>query len=89
MESGFSLRLSRSFAGSPRVHIGSNMISDAAIDVFKNASIQPRFLSLTREDVANLESLAAEVKKILDRGVARDETPEWLKPSTSGNGTAK
>jgi hypothetical protein len=65
------------------------MISDAAIDVFKNASIQPRFLSLTREEVANLESLAAEVKKILDRGVARDETPEWLKPPSSGNGTAK
>jgi hypothetical protein len=65
------------------------MISDAAIEVFKSASIQPRFLCLTHEDVANLESLAAEVKKILDRGVARDQTPEWLKPATNGNATAK
>ena len=64
------------------------MISDAAIEVFKSASIQPRFLTLTLEDVAKLELLAKEVKEILDRGVARDETPEWLKPQ-DGNGTAK
>ena len=65
------------------------MISDAAIDVFKNASIQPRFLTLAHDDVSRLESLAKEVKEILDRGVMRDDTPEWLKPNTNGNGTAK
>ena len=65
------------------------MISDAAIEVFKTASIQPRFLTLTHEDVFRLEALAQQVKEILDRGVARDETPEWLKPQKNGNGTAK
>ena len=65
------------------------MISDAAIQVFKTASIQPRFLTLTINDVNQLESLAKQVKEILDRGVARDETPEWLKPHENGNGTAK
>lgn len=65
------------------------MISDAAIEIFKSASIQPRFLTLTREDVSRLESLAKQVKEVLDRGVARDETPEWLKPHANGNGTPK
>ena len=65
------------------------MISDAAIEVFKSASIQPRFLTLTLDDVAKLELLAKEVKEILDRGVARDQTPEWLKPHNNGNGTAE
>ena len=65
------------------------MISDRAIEIFKTASIQPRFLTLTQDDVSRLESLAKEVKEILDRGIARDETPEWLKPQTNGNGTAK
>jgi len=65
------------------------MISNAAIEIFKSASIQPRFLTLTLEDVIKLELLAKEVKQILDRGVARDETPEWLKPHTNGNGAAK
>ena len=65
------------------------MISDAAIQIFKTASIQPRFLTLTINDVSRLESLAKEVKEILDRGVARDDTPEWLKPDENGNGTAK
>jgi hypothetical protein len=65
------------------------MISDAAIEVFKSASIQPRFLTLTHEDVGRLESLAKQVKEILDRGAARDETPEWLKPQKNGNGTVK
>lgn len=65
------------------------MISDAAIEVFKSASIQPRFLNLTPEDVTKLELLAKEVKQILDRGVARDETPDWLKPHRNGNGTAE
>jgi len=60
------------------------MISDAAIQVFKSASIQPRFLTLTHADVSRLESLAKEVKEILDRGIARDETPEWLKPQAKG-----
>ncbi|HKR30429.1 MAG TPA: hypothetical protein VJT08_08125 [Terriglobales bacterium] len=64
------------------------MISDAAIEVFKSASIQPRFLTLTNEDIARLESLAKEVKEILDRGVARDKTPDWLKPHKNGNGSA-
>ena len=63
------------------------MISDAAIEVFKSASIQPRFLTLTLEDVAKLELLAKEVKEILDRGVARDQTPDWLKPHRNRNGT--
>ena len=65
------------------------MISDAAIQVFKSASIQPRFLTLTHEDVGRLESLAKQVKEILDRGVARDGTPEWLKPHETGHDTAK
>ena len=65
------------------------MISNAAIEIFKSASIQPRFLTLTLEDVIKLELLAKEVKQILDRGVARDETPEWLKPHKNGNGAAK
>jgi len=65
------------------------MISNAAIEIFKSASIQPRFLTLTLEDVTKLELLAKEVKQILDRGVARDETPEWLKPHKNGNGAAK
>ena len=65
------------------------MISEAAIEVFKTASIQPRFLTLTLEDVNRLESLAKEVKEILDRGRARDETPEWLKSHTNGNGTPR
>jgi len=64
------------------------MISDAAIEVFKSASIQPRFLTLTLDDVTRLESLATEIKEILDRGRARDETPEWLKPHSNGNGAA-
>jgi hypothetical protein len=55
----------------------------------KSASIQPRFLTLTLQDVTKLELLAKEVKEILDRGVARDETPEWLKPHENGNGAAK
>ena len=65
------------------------MISDDAIQIFKSASIQPRFLTLTHEDVGRLETLAKQVKDILDRGVARDETPEWLKPHKNGNGTVK
>ena len=65
------------------------MISDAAIEIFKSASIQPRFLTLTHEDVSRLESLAKQVKEVLDRGVARDETPEWLRPQANGNGTPK
>ena len=65
------------------------MISDAALQVFKAASIQPRFLALTINDVNQLESLAKQVKDILDRGVARDETPEWLKPHENGNDAAK
>jgi len=65
------------------------MISDAAIEVFKSASIQPRFLTLTDDDVRRLESLAMQVKEILERGVEQDETPEWLKPSKNGNGSAK
>jgi len=65
------------------------MISDAAIQVFKTASIQPKFLTLTINDVSRLESLAKEVKEILDRGIARDDTPEWLKPHENGNGTSK
>jgi len=64
------------------------MISNAAIEVFKSASIQPRFLTLSLEDVTKLELLAKEVKEILARGIARDETPEWLKPHPNGNGTA-
>jgi len=64
------------------------MISDAAIEIFKSASIQPKFLTLTHNDVMKLESLAKEVKEILDRGVVRDNTPEWLKPHSNGNGTA-
>jgi len=68
---------------------GTKVISDAAIEVFKSASIQPRFLSLTHEDVTKLELLAKEVKEILDRGVARDQTPEWLRPHKNGNGTAE
>jgi hypothetical protein len=63
------------------------MISDSAIEVFKSASIQPKFLTLTGDDVKRLEFLAKEVKEILDRGVARDDTPEWLKPTTNGNGS--
>lgn len=70
-----------------KVQKGTKVISDAAIEVFKSASIQPRFLTLTLEDVAKLELLAKEVKEILDRGVARDQTPEWLKPHRNGNGT--
>jgi len=65
------------------------MISNAAIEIFKSASIQPRFLTITLQDVTKLELLAKEVKEILDRGVARDETPEWLKPHENGNGAAK
>jgi len=65
------------------------VISDAAIEIFKSASIQPRFLTLTHEDVSRLESLAKQVKAVLDRGVARDETPEWLKPHANGNGPPK
>jgi hypothetical protein len=65
------------------------VISDAAIEVFKSASIQPRFLTLTHEDVMQLELLAKKVKEILDRGVARDQTPEWLKPHKNGNGPAE
>jgi len=65
------------------------MISDAAIEIFKSASIQPRFLTLTQNDVLKLELLAKEVKEILDRGVASDNTPEWLKPHSNGNGSAK
>jgi hypothetical protein len=68
---------------------GTTMISDAAIEIFKTASIQPRFLTLTLDDVGRLESLAKEVKEILDRGRATDATPEWLKPHTDANGTAK
>jgi hypothetical protein len=70
-----------------KVQKGTKVISDAAIEVFKSASIQPRFLTLTLEDVAKLELLAKEVKEILDRGVARDQTPDWLKPHRNGNGT--
>ena len=65
------------------------MISDDTIQIFKSASIQPRFLTLTHEDVGRLETLAKQVQEILDRGVARDKTPEWLKPHKNGNGTAK
>jgi len=65
------------------------MISDAAIEIFKSASIQPRFLTLTQNDVIKLELLAKEVKEILARGVASDNTPEWLKPHVNGNGSAK
>ena len=72
-----------------KVQKGTKVISDAAIEVFKSASIQPRFLTLTLEDVTKLELLAKEVKEILDRGVAKDETPDWLKPHKNGNGTAQ
>ena len=72
-----------------RTQKGPKVISDAAIEVFKSASIQPRFLTLTMEDVTKLELLAKEVKEILDRGVARDQTPDWLKPHKNGNGTAQ
>lgn len=72
-----------------KVQKGTKVISDAAIEVFKSASIQPRFLTLTLEDVTKLELLAKEVKEILDRGVARDQTPDWLKPHKNGNGTAE
>lgn len=72
-----------------KVQKGTKVISDAAIEVFKSASIQPRFLTLTLEDVTKLELLAKEVKEILDRGVARDQTPDWLKPHKNGNGTAQ
>jgi hypothetical protein len=72
-----------------KVQKGSKVISDTAIEIFKSASIQPRFLTLTLEDVAKLELLAKEVKEILDRGVARDATPDWLKPHQNGNGTAQ
>jgi hypothetical protein len=65
------------------------MISDTALEIFKSASIQPRFLTLTDGDVAKLESLAKEVKDILDHGAARNDTPEWLKPHKNGNGGAK
>jgi len=65
------------------------MISDSAIEVFKSASIQPKFLTLAHDDVNRLEFLAKEVKEILARGVAKDNTPEWLKPTTNGNGNAK
>src|SRR5579872_2004596 len=76
------------FIFASKVQKGAKMISDAAIEVFKNASIQPRFLSLCLEDVTKLEALAKEVKEILDRGVTKDGTPEWLKPHRDGNGTA-
>lgn len=72
-----------------KVQKGTKVISDAAIEVFKSASIQPRFLTLTHDDVTKLELLAKEVKQILDRGVARDQTPEWLRPNKNGNGTAE
>lgn len=72
-----------------RTQKGPKVISDAAIEVFKSASIQPRFLTLTLEDVTKLELLAKEVKEILDRGVAKDQTPDWLKPHKNGNGTAQ
>ncbi|HWH59493.1 MAG TPA: hypothetical protein VN682_17830 [Terriglobales bacterium] len=72
-----------------KIRKGPAMISDAAIHVFKSASIQPRFLTLTHDDVIRLESLASQVKEILDRGAARDDTPEWLKPPVNGNGVAK
>jgi hypothetical protein len=75
--------------GIARDRQGAQMISDAAIQVFKSASIQPRFLTLTRDDVTRLEFLASQVKEILDRGVARDDTPEWLKTPLSTNGAAK
>ena len=75
------------FVSVSKVQKGTKVISDAAIEVFKSASIQPRFLTLTLEDVTKLELLAKEVKEILDRGVAQDETPEWLKPHKNGNGT--
>lgn len=65
------------------------MTSDAAMDIFKSASIQPRFLTLTRDDVIRLESLASQVKEILDRGVVRDNTPDWLKRPLNGNGDAQ
>lgn len=65
------------------------MISDSAIQIFKSASIQPRFLTLTHDDISRLESLAQQVKEILDRGAASDGTPEWLKPHINGNGTSK
>jgi len=44
---------------------------------------------LTENDTVKLNLLAKEVKEILDRGVARDNTPEWLKPHLNGNGTGK
>jgi hypothetical protein len=44
---------------------------------------------LTDNDAVKLKLLAKEVKEILDRGVARDNTPEWLKPHLNGNGTGK
>lgn len=72
-----------------RVQKGTKVISDAAIEVFKRASIQPRFLTLTHEDVSRLESLAEQLKQILDRGIARDDIPDWLKPAANGNGSAK
>lgn len=65
------------------------MTSDSAMDIFKSASIQPRFLTLTCDDVIRLESLASQVKEILDRGVARDDTPDWLKRPLNGDGPAQ
>lgn len=83
------LPLETMFVFVSNVQKGPKVISDAAIEVFRSASIQPRFLTLTPDDVKSLEFLAQQVKEILDRGIARDETPDWLKPHKNGNGTAK
>ena len=83
------LPLETMFVFVSQVQKGPKVISDAAIEVFKNASIQPRFLTLCLEDVNRLERLAREVKEILDRGVATDGTPDWLKPHRNGNGIAE
>lgn len=83
------LPLETMFVFVSNVQKGPKVISDAAIEVFRSASIQPRFLTLTPDDVKSLEFLAQQVKEILDRGIARDETPDWLKPHKNGNGAAE
>lgn len=83
------LPLETMFVFVSNVRKGPKVISDAAIEVFRSASIQPRFLTLTPDDVKSLEFLAQQVKEILDRGIARDEIPDWLKPHKNGNGAAE
>lgn len=80
-----SIRVSRQDASAETMFVfvsnvqkGPKVISDAAIEVFRSASIQPRFLTLTLDDVKSLEFLAQQVKEILDR----EET--WGNMGTDG-----